>query len=194
MSVYQKGGKRAFDIIVSAQLLAGLLPFWILIVLILRFKQGKGVFFTQERPGKNGKLFILYKFRTMTKRADLPLSERVTTTGAFLRRYKIDELPQLWNVLLGDMSLVGPRPLLSEYLTRYNARQATRHAVKPGLTGWAQTSGGNALSWPERLELDARYAENVTFVGDLTILFRTFRVIFSPEPEIAFGRLFNEEN
>jgi sugar transferase EpsL len=140
---------------------------------------GSPVLFRQQRPGRHGRPFILVKFRSMTDRYDrhgnsLPDSDRLSGFGRFLRATSLDELPELWNVLVGDMSLVGPRPLLMEYLPRYNARQSVRHQVKPGITGLAQVSGRNGLSWEKRFELDCYYVEHCSFSGDLRILARTF--------------------
>jgi lipopolysaccharide/colanic/teichoic acid biosynthesis glycosyltransferase len=172
--------KRAFDLLVAATLLLLLSPVMLLAALLVRWKLGAPVMFLQERPGLHGKPFTLYKFRTM-KEGDLPDAERMTTFGAALRRTSLDELPQLLNVLKGDMSLVGPRPLLMEYLPLYSARQARRHEVRPGITGWAQVSGRNALGWPERLELDAWYVEQRSFALDIKILFLTFARVLSRE-------------
>lgn len=159
-------------------LLIAFLPIVILSIL-LRIKHGKdGVFFKQLRPGKNEKLFYLVKFKTMTDKRDiagnlLPDAERLTGMGKFIRKTSLDELPQLWNVLMGDMSLVGPRPLLVQYLTLYNDEQRRRHLVKPGITGWAQVNGRNAIGWEEKFMLDIWYVDNVSFSLDVKILFLT---------------------
>jgi len=139
---------------------------------------GSPIFFAQPRPGKNGHIFTFYKFRTMTDDLDsegklLPDEKRLTAIGQFLRQTSLDELPQLWNVLKGDMSFVGPRPLLVAYLSRYNSEQARRHEVKPGITGWAQVNGRNAISWEEKFKLDVWYVDNWSLWLDLKILFLT---------------------
>ncbi len=178
--------KRTFDIIVSGLVLLALSPLISVVALLVRTKLGGPVFFAQDRPGMHGEIFRIVKFRTMTDRRDssgnlLPDSERMTRFGSVLRSTSIDELPELWNVLKGDMSLVGPRPLHVRYLPRYNARQARRHDVRPGITGWAQVNGRNALSWPERLEMDVWYVENRSFLLDLKILFMTVAAVLSRE-------------
>ena len=170
--------KRAFDIVVAALMLVALAPLMLLVALLIRWRMGAPVLFRQERPGLGGRPFILYKFRTMQEATDsrgepLPDAERLTPLGAAIRRTSLDELPQLYNVLRGDMSLVGPRPLLTEYLPLYSARQARRHDVRPGITGWAQVNGRNATSWPERFELDVWYVEHRGFGLDLKILWFT---------------------
>lgn len=176
--------KRSFDLACAALLLAALLPAMLLVALAIRLRMGSPVLFRQERPGLGGRLFIVYKFRTMRLATDargepLPDGERLTALGAFLRRTSLDELPQLFNVLRGDMSLVGPRPLLVEYLPLYSARQARRHDVRPGITGWAQVNGRNATSWPQRFELDLWYVEHAGFGLDLKILWLTVAKVFS---------------
>ena len=152
----------------------------------VRIKLGSPVLFAQERPGLGGKLFTLYKFRTMTdeKGSDgkfLSDDERLTDFGRLLRSTSLDELPELFNILRGEMSLVGPRPLLVEYLKRYSPRQSRRHEVRPGLTGYAQVMGRNSLSWEERLERDVDYVEHITFLGDLKILFGTVKIVLKRE-------------
>ena len=170
--------KRAFDFIASAGALLLLWPLMLVLALLIRWNMGPPALFRQQRPGRDGEPFILFKFRTM-KDANgpdgqpLPDAERLTPLGEFVRRSSLDELPQLLNVLRGDMSLVGPRPLLMEYLPLYSARQARRHEVRPGITGWAQVNGRNALGWPEKLEMDAWYVENRSFLLDLKILLLT---------------------
>lgn len=167
--------KRCFDILASA---IALLVFGIVVaavVLVIRLRLGSPVFFRQTRPGLHGKPFQMIKFRTMTDERDtegnlLPDEQRLTPLGRFLRSSSLDELPELFNVLKGDMSLVGPRPLLMEYLPLYNARQQRRHEVRPGITGWAQINGRNALSWEEKFELDVWYVENRSLWLDLKIL------------------------
>lgn len=167
--------KRLFDIAGSVFLLTVLAPLLVMVGLLVWWRIGRPVLFKQERPGRDGAPFPLYKFRTMTDERDadgqpLPDAERLPPFGRWLRSTSLDELPELWNILRGDMSFVGPRPLLVEYLPRYNDRQRRRHEVRPGLTGWAQVNGRNALDWPERLEMDVWYVENRTFALDLKIL------------------------
>lgn len=175
--------KRAFDILVSAGvLLVFSLPIVILMILV-RVKLGRPIFFRQDRPGLGGKTFRMVKFRTMTdaRHPDgtlKPDAERLTRFGRLLRSTSLDELPELWNVLKGDMSLVGPRPLLVQYLTRYSARQARRHEVRPGVTGWAQVNGRNAVAWDERFEMDVWYVENWSFGLDVRILWMTVAAVF----------------
>lgn len=178
--------KRAFDIVVAAALLVVLAPLMAMIALAVRIGLGRPVIFVQERPGKGGRVFRLYKFRTMRDArgpdgTPLPDAERLTGLGRFLRASSLDELPELWNVLRGDMSLVGPRPLLVEYLDRYSPRQARRHEVRPGITGLAQVGGRNLLGWDERLELDVRYVDERTFWLDLKILLLTLGTVVRRE-------------
>ncbi len=175
-------GKRAFDLVGAG--LGGMLlaPLTALIALLVRCKLGRPVVFRQTRPGRHAEPFELVKFRTMTDERGpdgelLPDEQRLPPFGRFLRSTSLDELPELWNVAKGDMSLVGPRPLLMEYLPRYSARQARRHEVRPGLTGWAQVNGRNAPDWDTRLEMDVWYVENRTCWLDLRILARTVRAV-----------------
>jgi len=175
--------KRLFDILLSLLLLILLAPFMIFIALIIRAKMGKPVFFRQLRPGLKGRPFYLYKFRTMTEVVDREVKisddqQRLTATGRWIRKYSLDELPQLINVLKGELSFVGPRPLLMAYLNRYTAEQARRHDVKPGITGWAQVKGRNALTWEEKFSLDLWYVDNQSPGLDLKILALTlFKVL-----------------
>jgi sugar transferase EpsL len=167
--------KRAFDVAVAVLALALLALPMLMIALLVRLRLGSPVFFVQERPGRKGVPFRLVKFRTMHEAHDgagrlLPNEERLSRLGRLLRRTSLDELPELWNVLRGDMSLVGPRPLLMQYLPLYSARQARRHEVRPGLTGWAQINGRNAIGWKEKFELDVWYVEHRSFWLDLRIL------------------------
>lgn len=167
--------KRLFDFIFSIVLLVFSAPFIAILALVVRGGLGSPVFFRQVRPGLHGKPFSLYKLRTMIELRDangnlLPDELRLTPLGKFIRRTSLDELPQLWNVLRGDMSLVGPRPLLMEYLSLYSAEQAKRHLVRPGITGWAQVNGRNAVSWEQKFELDVWYATNHNFWLDIKIL------------------------
>jgi len=155
------------------------LPLYLIISLLILLKMGSPILFRQKRPGKDGKIFEIYKFRTMTNETDekgelLPDEERLTCIGKFIRSTSLDELPQLFNVLRGDMSFVGPRPLLVEYLPLYNERQKKRHLVKPGITGWAQVNGRNAISWEEKFEYDVWYVEHHSFWLDMKILWLTF--------------------
>ncbi|WP_290518651.1 sugar transferase [Alcanivorax sp.] len=171
-------GKRLVDLVLVSAGLVVLLPVIAVLWLMVCFFHGMPVTFRQVRPGMNGKPFEMMKFRTMTDDRDdngklLPDAKRLTSFGQFLRSTSLDELPELWNVLKGDMSLVGPRPLLMEYLPLYSERQARRHDVRPGVTGWAQINGRNALSWEERFELDVWYVENRTLWLDIKILFLT---------------------
>ncbi|WP_276914888.1 sugar transferase [Aneurinibacillus aneurinilyticus] len=171
--------KRSFDLVCSLSLLFITFPIIGVCALLVRRKLGTPVLFKQERPGLHGKPFHIYKFRTMTDERDgqgelLPDDVRLTRFGRLLRKLSLDELPQLFNVAKGDISLVGPRPLLMEYLPRYTPRQARRHEVKPGITGWAQVNGRNAISWEEKFELDVWYIENRSFWLDLKILWLTF--------------------
>jgi lipopolysaccharide/colanic/teichoic acid biosynthesis glycosyltransferase len=170
--------KRIFDIVVALVLLVLLAPVMLVVALVVRLADGSPVLFRQVRPGLGGVPFGLCKFRTMSEARDaggelLADGARLTPLGAFLRRASLDELPQLFNVLRGDMSLVGPRPLLMEYLPLYDAEQARRHAVRPGITGWAQVNGRNAIGWPERLALDVWYVDHQSFALDLRILVMT---------------------
>jgi len=174
--------KRAFDIVMSASALLMLAPVIGYVAWQINRQMGSPVLFRQARPGLNGKPFEMIKFRTMKDALDadgnpLPDSERLTAFGQFLRSSSLDELPELWNVLKGDMSLVGPRPLLMEYLPLYSAEQVRRHDVRPGITGWAQINGRNALSWEEKFKLDVWYVDNQSFWLDIKILFLTVKKV-----------------
>lgn len=178
MSQYRRHGKRALDLTLTLPAAVALAPVGLLVAGLIRIKLGSPVLFRQERPGLHGKCFELIKFRTMTDARDsagslLPDDNRLTRFGKFLRRTSLDEIPTLWNVLRGEMTLVGPRPLLVQYLGRYSARQQRRHEVRPGVTGWSQINGRNAISWDQKFDLDLWYVEHVSFLLDLTILFRT---------------------
>jgi lipopolysaccharide/colanic/teichoic acid biosynthesis glycosyltransferase len=167
-----------FDFVLAFWLIIILLPLVLIILILVLFNLGRPVLFCQNRPGKNGKLFRIYKFRTMSDQKDsfgnyLPDTERLTTLGRFLRKSSLDEIPQLFNVLKGDLSFVGPRPLLVEYLMLYNEEQKKRHEVKPGITGWAQVNGRNAITWEEKFKLDVYYVENLSLPLDMKILFKT---------------------
>jgi lipopolysaccharide/colanic/teichoic acid biosynthesis glycosyltransferase len=174
----QSFAKRLFDFFLSLLMLILLSPVMLIIAMLVRVRLGKPVLFSQERPGRHGRLFRLYKFRTMRDLFDaegkpLPDEERLTPFGHFLRASSLDELPELINVLKGEMSLVGPRPLLVAYLDRYTPEQARRHEVLPGITGWAQVNGRNALSWEDKFRLDVWYVDNQSLWLDLKILFLT---------------------
>ena len=174
--------KRLLDIIIAAAALVLLSPVLLLLAWQIRRKLGTPVLFRQVRPGRGGIPFVMYKFRTMCDAEDengrpLPDAERLTPFGRKLRAASLDELPELWNVLKGDMSLVGPRPLLMEYLPLYNAEQRRRHLVRPGITGWAQVNGRNAISWPEKFRLDVWYVENRSLLLDAKILFLTVKKV-----------------
>lgn len=176
--MYRKFLKRFLDIIIS---LIFILCFWwlyIVIAILVRIKLGSPVLFKQDRPGLNEKIFKMYKFRTMTDEKDkdgnlLPDAERLTKFGKFLRSTSLDEIPELWNVLKGEMSLVGPRPLLISYLTKYNEYEKRRHEVRPGITGWAQINGRNNTTWEERFKNDIYYVESISFKLDLKIIIKT---------------------
>lgn len=178
--------KRYFDLTVATGGLVVLLPLIVVLAIAVRLCHGSPILFAQERPGLHGDKFRLYKFRTMTDSTDasgnlLPDSERLTALGRFLRSASLDELPELWNVVRGDMSLVGPRPLLVQYLSLYSDFQNRRHEVRPGLTGWAQVNGRNNISWEEKFELDIWYIDNRTLLLDLKILAMTFLKIIKRE-------------
>jgi lipopolysaccharide/colanic/teichoic acid biosynthesis glycosyltransferase len=181
-----------FDLIASALALALLAPLLVAVALLVRIKLGSPVLFRQPRPGRGGRIFSLWKFRTMVDARDavgrtLTDEERLTKFGRALRSTSLDELPELWNVLRGDMSLVGPRPLLVEYLPRYSPTEARRHEVRPGLTGWAQVNGRNTTSWAERLRLDVWYVDHRSFWLDLQIIARTVKVVSGREGISAPG-------
>ena len=187
--MYKKYMKRVVDILCA---LAAIIVFswlYILVAILVRVKLGSPVLFKQKRPGLNGKIFTLYKFRTMTDARDengnlLPDDVRLTKFGRLLRKTSLDELPEAFNILKGDMSVVGPRPLLVKYLERYNERQKRRHEVRPGLTGLAQVNGRNAITWEEKFEWDVRYVDNVTFFGDVKIILLTVWKAFVKEEGI----------
>ena len=195
--------KRVFDILLTLVCTLLFLPVFILIALMLSSKLGSPIFFKQARPGINGKIFNMYKIRTMTNERDkngILLSDKVRLTGfgKFLRSTSLDELPSLWNVLKGDMSLVGPRPLLMEYLSLYTPEQTRRHEVRPGITGWAQVNGRNAILWKEKFKLDVWYVDNQSFWLDLKILFLTVKKVFirdgiSAEGEVTMPRFTGEK-
>jgi lipopolysaccharide/colanic/teichoic acid biosynthesis glycosyltransferase len=174
--------KRLFDLTLIFLSLPLLLPVFVVVAILVRQKLGSPIFFTQTRPGKNAKPFKMIKFRTMTNERDengelLPDSVRLTKFGRFLRSTSLDELPELWNVLKGDMSLVGPRPLRMEYLSLYDEHQARRHEVRPGVTGWAQINGRNTISWEDKFDLDVWYVDNKSFLFDLNIILQTVKKV-----------------
>ncbi|MCF2699468.1 sugar transferase [Fusobacterium mortiferum] len=184
--MYSHFFKRFLDIICS---LGFILCFWwlyIIVAILVKVKLGSPVIFKQQRPGLNGKVFIMYKFRSMTDTKDkygklLSDEERLPRFGQLLRATSLDEIPEFFNVLKGEMSLVGPRPLLIEYLERYNKRQARRHEIRPGITGWAQVNGRNAISWEQKFEYDVEYVEKCSFLLDIKIIFMTIKKIFIRE-------------
>lgn len=185
--MYQLFFKRFFDIILSGAAILIMSPFLMLITLWLHFaNKGVGAFFSQQRPGKNAKIFRIIKFKTMTDQRDtegilLPDAQRLTRVGRFVRSTSIDELPQLFNVFKGDMALIGPRPLLIKYLPLYSENQARRHEVRPGITGWAQCNGRNAISWQKKFELDVWYVDNLSIKLDLKIIFLTIKKVLGRE-------------
>lgn len=183
---YEKHIKRLLDFTLSLLALIVLSPILLITAILVRVKLGSPVIFSQERPGRDEKIFKLYKFRSMTdqRNADgelLPDEQRLTHFGKMLRSTSLDELPELWNILRGDMSIVGPRPLLVKYLPLYNAHQARRHAVTPGLTGYAQVHGRNAISWEEKFDLDVYYVDHISFCLDVKILILTVKKVFCRE-------------
>lgn len=189
--MYRKFLKRFIDFLVSFLILIALSPILLIIsVLLLIFNKGAGVFFTQRRPGLHGKIFEVIKFKTMKDTKDtngnlLPDKERATPIGKFIRTTSLDELPQMINVLKGDMSLIGPRPLLEEYLPLYSKEQARRHDIRPGITGLAQCSGRNNLSWHEKFELDVWYVDNVSLKTDIDIIFKTLKKVIFREDIVS---------
>ena len=185
MKLYRDYFKRSIDILASGCGLIILSPVLAVVTVWLHFaNKGAGAFFTQDRPGKGGKIFKVVKFKTMTDERDaegklLPDAQRLTRVGRLVRSTSIDELPQLWNVLRGDMSLIGPRPLLPKYLPYYTEREALRHSVRPGITGLAQVNGRSLLEWDEKLEMDVVYVENLSFMSDVKIIIKTFKKVIS---------------
>ncbi len=184
--LYNKYIKRILDILISLTFIVLFSWLYLILVILVRIKLGSPVLFCQERPGYNEKIFKLYKFRTMTDKRDekgnlLPDSERLTKFGSMLRSTSMDELPEMFNILKGDMSLIGPRPLLVEYLPYYTEEERLRHSVRPGLTGLAQVSGRNYLAWDKRLAKDVEYVNHISFIMDVRIIIKTIMVVFKKE-------------
>ena len=182
-TLYEKYIKRFLDVFLSSFAIIVLSPLLAVVALAVKIKLGSPVLFSQARPGKFGEIFVLKKFRTMTDEKDpltgelLPDEQRLTSFGCFLRSTSLDELPELFNILKGDMSIVGPRPLLVRYLPRYNEKQMHRHDVRPGLTGFAQVNGRNAISWEEKFDMDVYYTEHISFLFDLKIILQTVKTV-----------------
>lgn len=184
--MYKNIIKPLFDFLLSLTLILVLSPIFVLLIVLLYFFNQKNVFFFQERPGKNDKVFQIVKFKTMTDQKDesgnlLPDEFRLTKMGKFVRKTSLDELPQLFNVLKGDMSFIGPRPLLVSYLSLYNTEQKRRHLIKPGITGWAQVNGRNTISWEKKFEYDVWYVDHLTFLLDMKILLLTVKKVIKSE-------------
>ena len=184
--MYKLFFKRFFDFILSLIAIIMLSPVYLIVIVLVRIKLGSPVFFTQKRPGKDEKIFKMYKFRTMTNEVDengnlLPDDKRLTKFEKLLRSTSLDELPELFNILKGDMSIVGPRPLLVRYLPLYNEYQKHRHDARPGFTGWAQCNGRNSISWEEKFDLDVYYVNHITFLLDVKIIFKTVKTVLCRE-------------
>ncbi|MCS5420928.1 sugar transferase [Psychrilyobacter piezotolerans] len=201
--MYRKYFKRLMDIVFALIIFSGFWWVYLIVGVLVRIKLGSPVIFKQDRPGKDGKIFTLYKFRTMLDTADalgklLPNEKRFTKFGLLLRSTSLDELPQAWNVLRGEMSFVGPRPLFIRYLSRYSKEQGRRHEVKPGITGWAQVKGRNSISWDEKFKMDVEYVNNYSFLMDLKIILLTAKKVFcregvSPEGQIIVDEFMGNE-
>jgi len=201
--MYKRFFKQIIDFFIAFTALVILSPLLLIVVILLGFANKGNPFFFQNRPGKDERIFKIVKFRTMTNERDengmlLPDADRLTGIGKFVRKTSIDEIPQLINVLIGDMSLIGPRPLLPEYLPIFNERQKKRHSVRPGITGWAQVNGRNAISWNKKFEYDVWYVENLSFTLDMKILFRTIKKVIISEgintQDMATTEPFNGNN
>ena len=195
---YQLFGKRILDILLSGIALIVLSPIILIVGILVRIKLGSPIIFKQERPGTSEKIFSMYKFRTMTDERDhngeyLPDEIRLTKFGKMLRATSLDELPELWNILKGDMSIVGPRPLLVEYLPLYSEKQRKRHNVKPGLTGLAQVNGRNAISWEEKFEYDYLYIEDYSFTKDISIIWHTIKKVLKHDGITSNSSVTNEK-
>lgn len=189
-SFYARYIKRIVDIIISLLVIIFFCWLYLILAILVRVKLGSPILFKQARPGKDEKIFNLYKFRTMTDKRDaegklLPDKDRLTKFGNFLRKSSLDELPEFFNILKGDMSFIGPRPLLVEYLPYYTERERLRHTVRPGLTGLAQVSGRNTVDWDTRFEIDAQYVENLNFLMDLKVIGLTFKTVFGHTDQVA---------
>jgi sugar transferase EpsL len=190
--------KRLFDIISSTAGLIVISPLLVVLAVLVRLKLGSPILFCQQRPGLGSKAFVIYKFRTMTDRRDasgnlLPDEQRLPPFGRFLRSTSFDELPELLNVLKGDMSIVGPRPLMMKYLGRYSPQQARRHEIKPGITGWAQINGRNTISWEDKFKLDVWYVDNWTFWLDMKIILKSIWMVIAKEGITQQGRATMDE-
>ena len=188
--MYKVFVKRLLDILISLTFIVLFSWLYLILAVLVRVKLGKPVLFRQPRPGKNEKVFNMYKFRTMTDKRDengvlLPDRQRLTSFGKLLRKSSLDELPEMFCILKGDMSFIGPRPLLVEYLPYYTEREKLRHTVRPGLTGLAQVSGRNTVDWDTRFELDAQYVENLSFLMDLKVIAMTFKTVFGHTDQVA---------
>ena len=201
---YEKYLKRLQDFLCALAAIIVLSPVMLITAILVRTKLGSPIIFKQERPGLNGKIFTLYKFRTMTDKRDengelLPDAVRLTKFGKMLRSTSLDELPELFNILNGDMAVVGPRPLLVEYLPRYNAHQARRHEVRPGFTGLAQVNGRNSITWEEKFNWDVQYVDHITFLEDWKIIFKTVGTVLkregiSSETSVTMEKFMGSEN
>ena len=198
--MYKHFFKRVLDFLISLIAIICLSPFLLVMIVWLHFaNKGAGVFFLQDRPGKDAKLFNVIKFKSMTDETDengvpLPNDQRITKIGKFMRKFSIDELPQLFNVLKGDMSLIGPRPLLTRYLLLYTPEQARRHEVRPGLTGWAQVHGRNNITWKEKFELDLWYVDHCTLWTDIKVIFMTIKNVVSGKDVSVMSGSFDGTN
>ena len=198
--MYKHFFKRVLDFLISLVAIICLSPFLLVMIVLLHFaNKGAGVFFLQDRPGKDGKIFYVIKFKSMTDETDadgvpLPNDQRITKIGKFMRKFSIDELPQLFNVLKGDMSLIGPRPLLTRYLLLYTPEQARRHEVRPGVTGWAQVHGRNNITWKEKFELDIWYVDHCSLWTDIKVIFMTIKNVVSGKDVSVMSGSFDGTN
>lgn len=198
--MYKHFFKRLFDFIISLTALICISPFLLIIIVALHFaNKGAGIFFCQERPGKDGRIFKVIKFKSMTDEKDengnlLPNDQRVTKIGKFIRKFSLDELPQLFNVLKGDMALIGPRPLLVRYLQLYTPEQARRHEVRPGITGWAQVHGRNSISWNEKFKLDVWYVDHCSLWVDIKVIYMTIKSVIAGKDVSVMSGSFDGTN